>query len=161
MLNLPTNIPLYFVAVRQMVVEGQSDKMASDMEVCIKQRGGNWIPPCEKNSTQQWQQWQWVTSTSADVYKHEMQALVHCWWRCIANGGDCVEKVLCSWEFTLSSTVIVLLVSIVVYMEINRRHYFQRYLYMYFLLLREEILGSLWLTLQKWLWMTQRKSERF
>jgi len=40
MLNLPTNIPLYFVAVRQMVVEGQSDKMASDMEVCIKQRGG-------------------------------------------------------------------------------------------------------------------------
>ena len=126
-----------------------------------KAKGRNWIPPCEKNSTQQWQQWQWVTSTGADVYKHEMQALVHCWWRCIANGGDCVEKVLCSWEFTLSSTVIVLLVSIVVYMEINRRHYFQRYLYMYFLLLREEILGSLWLTLQKWLWMTQRKSERF
>jgi len=32
-LNLPTNIPLNFVAVRQMTAEGQSD-----MEVCMKQR---------------------------------------------------------------------------------------------------------------------------
>jgi hypothetical protein len=37
-LNLPANIPLNFVAVRQMTAEGQSDKMASDMEVHMKQR---------------------------------------------------------------------------------------------------------------------------
>jgi len=36
-LNLPANIPLNFVAVRQMTAEGQSDKMASDMEVRMKQ----------------------------------------------------------------------------------------------------------------------------
>ena len=38
MLNLPTNIPLHFVAVRQMAAEGQSDTMASDMEVRMKER---------------------------------------------------------------------------------------------------------------------------
>ena len=37
-LNLPANIPLNFVAVRQMTAEGQSDKMASDMEVRMMQR---------------------------------------------------------------------------------------------------------------------------
>jgi hypothetical protein len=37
-LNLPTNIPLNFVAVRQMTAEGQADKMAADMEVRMKQR---------------------------------------------------------------------------------------------------------------------------
>jgi hypothetical protein len=37
-LNLPANIPLNFVAMRQMAVEGQSDKMVSDMEVRMKQR---------------------------------------------------------------------------------------------------------------------------
>ena len=37
-LNLPTNIPLHFVAVRQMAAEGQSDKMSSVMEVSMKQR---------------------------------------------------------------------------------------------------------------------------
>ena len=37
-MNLPTNIPLHFVAVWQMAAEGQSDKMASDKEVHMKQR---------------------------------------------------------------------------------------------------------------------------
>jgi hypothetical protein len=37
-LNLPANIPLNFVAVRQMTAEEQSDKMASGMEVRMKQR---------------------------------------------------------------------------------------------------------------------------
>jgi len=37
-LNLSANIPLNFVAVQQMTAEGQSDKMASDMEVRMKQR---------------------------------------------------------------------------------------------------------------------------
>jgi hypothetical protein len=37
-MNLPAKIPLNSVAVRQMTAEGQSDKMASDMEVRMKQR---------------------------------------------------------------------------------------------------------------------------
>ena len=35
------------------------------------------------------------------------------------------KTVFCSWEFALSICVIVLFVSVVVSMEINRRHYFQ------------------------------------
>ncbi|MEQ5154436.1 hypothetical protein ABN254_21715, partial [Providencia rettgeri] len=38
MLNLPTHISFHFAAVQQMAAEGQSDKMASDMEVHMKQR---------------------------------------------------------------------------------------------------------------------------
>jgi len=37
-LNLPTNDLLHVVAVQHMEAEGQSDKMASDMEVWIGQR---------------------------------------------------------------------------------------------------------------------------
>jgi len=37
-LNLAANIPLDFVAVRQMAAVGQSEKLASDMEVRMKQR---------------------------------------------------------------------------------------------------------------------------
>lgn len=36
--RFPTNIPLYCVAVWQMAAEGQTDKIASDMEVAKKQR---------------------------------------------------------------------------------------------------------------------------
>ena len=39
---------------------------------------------------QQWQQW--VTSTGADFYEHDLQVLVLHWQKCIANGGDYVEK---------------------------------------------------------------------
>jgi len=41
---------------------------------------------------QQWWQWQWVTSAGPDFYKHSMQALAHCWQKCIANGGNYVDK---------------------------------------------------------------------
>ena len=34
--NLSTNILLHVVAVQQMAAEGQSDRMASDMEACMK-----------------------------------------------------------------------------------------------------------------------------
>jgi hypothetical protein len=37
-LNLPANIPLNFVAVRQMTAEGLSDKMASEKKVHMQQR---------------------------------------------------------------------------------------------------------------------------
>jgi len=35
---------------------------------------------------------QWVASTGADFYKHDMQALFLLWGKCTATGGDCVEK---------------------------------------------------------------------
>jgi len=35
---------------------------------------------------------QLVTSTSANFREHSMQALVHCWQKCITDGGDHVEK---------------------------------------------------------------------
>jgi len=35
---------------------------------------------------------QWATSAGADFYECGMQALVHHWQKCIANGGDYVEK---------------------------------------------------------------------
>jgi len=35
---------------------------------------------------------QWATSAGADFYECGMQALVHRWRKCIANGGDYVEK---------------------------------------------------------------------
>ena len=38
-LNLPNCIPLHIVAMGQMAAEGQSGKMASDVEVCVEQRG--------------------------------------------------------------------------------------------------------------------------
>jgi len=38
----------------------------------------------------------WNTSHAlaghADLYEHDMQALVHCWWKCITNAGNYVEK---------------------------------------------------------------------
>jgi len=41
---------------------------------------------------QQWQQQQWVTSAGVGLYEHGMQALVHCWRKCITNGGVYVEE---------------------------------------------------------------------
>jgi len=38
-LSVPTNILLHFVAMLQMTSEGQSDKMASNMEVRMKEMG--------------------------------------------------------------------------------------------------------------------------
>jgi len=35
---------------------------------------------------------QWATSGSADFCERDMQALVHHWRKCIANGGDYVEE---------------------------------------------------------------------
>ena len=43
----------------------------------------------------------------------------------IANGSDYAEKQHFIAEFALSNSVIVLIVSVVVSMEINRRQYFQ------------------------------------
>ena len=50
-LKLPTNILLHFAVVRQMAAEGQSDRMVSDMEVCIKQMCVTELLHAEKNCT--------------------------------------------------------------------------------------------------------------
>jgi len=38
------------------------------------------------------QLWNSGSSVGEDFYKHSMQALVHRWQKCIASGGDTVEK---------------------------------------------------------------------
>ena len=43
-----------------------------------------------------------------------------------ANGGNFWNTSFCSWAFALSNIIIMLFVSVVVSMEINRRHYFWR-----------------------------------
>ena len=50
-LNLPANIPLHFVAVWQRAAEGQAVRMASDMEVPMKQRCVTEFLHVEKNCT--------------------------------------------------------------------------------------------------------------
>ena len=149
-LKVPTTIPLHFVAVWQMAVEGQSDRMATDTEACRKQRCGtkcrtkkrtHWRSltlteclwrlnsGCERSDVvgvvfQQWWQQQWVTSAAADFNERSMQALVHHWQKCVASGGDCWEIEFYSWESDQSNNVTVFSVFIVVSMEINRRHCF-------------------------------------
>jgi len=53
---------------------------------------------------------QWANSAGADFYECGMQALVHCWRKCIAIGGDYVEK----WCFVAKNLLyqIVLLCSL-------------------------------------------------
>lgn len=86
---------------------------AYEVKVC------NWIPPCEKHCSHWhsstltehfWNQrvdvntvrlWMVCFSsgdsssrspTSADFYEGSMQALVHCWWKYMADGGDYTKK---------------------------------------------------------------------
>jgi len=66
-----------------------------------------------------------VLNGHADFYECGTQAPVHCWWKYIANGGDCWKIVFCSWRFVLSNSDTAWFVSVVVSMEIRRRHYFQ------------------------------------
>jgi len=78
---------------------------------------------------QQWWLWQWVTSAGADFGEHGMQALVHRWWKCIANSDTYFERVFCSSEFALSNSVIAFFLSALISMKINRRLYFQKNLH--------------------------------
>ena len=117
--NLPPNIPFHVVAMWLMAAEGQSDTMASDMEVCMKQRCVTEFLHAEKTAsidthqcfwmfmeTKQWMWAQWgsgwcisavatatlFTSAGANFYKHGMQAIVHHWQNCTANAGGHPEK---------------------------------------------------------------------
>jgi hypothetical protein len=50
---------------------------------------------------------QWATSAGADFYECGMQALVHRWRKCIANGGDYVEKLCFVAKNLLHQTVLL------------------------------------------------------
>ena len=93
----------------QAAAEGQSDRIASDMEVCMKQRCATEFLHVEKN-------------LFIDIHQHLLS--IYGDQKCVASGGDCWELVFCNQVFALSNSVIVLLVSIVVSMEINGRHSF-------------------------------------
>ena len=60
-----------------------------------------------------------ITFSGVDFCECIMQTL-HYWQKCIAIGGDCWKIVSCSWELTLSNSVIVLFVAVVVSMEIKQ-----------------------------------------
>ena len=109
-----------FVAMWLMATEGQSDRMASDLEVRMEQNcvveflSPEKMAPADIHwhllnvdqdqtvdvSTVRWgggvfqqrRQQQWVTSAGADCYKYDMQDPAHCWQKCTANGGYCAEK---------------------------------------------------------------------
>jgi len=49
--------------------------------------------PADVSTSGAFQPWQqWVTSAGAHVYKHSIQALVHYWQKCTANGSDYIKK---------------------------------------------------------------------
>jgi hypothetical protein len=67
----------------------------------------------------------WATSAGANFYERGTQA-VHRSLKCIANGGDYVEKVFVGKNLLYKIVLLCsLYVSIVVSTEINRRHYFR------------------------------------
>ena len=74
----------------------------------------------------------WVPSADAHFYKCSMQTPVHHWWKWIANDGDCGKMVFCSSEFAMYL------------LEINRRHYFQSYVYVISALRWETVFKSCW-----------------
>ena len=69
-------------------------------------------------------QWQWIVFIGAVFYERGTQSCslpvqTHGYWWWLWR-----RMVFCSWEFALSTTIIVLFVALVVSMEESRRHYF-------------------------------------
>ena len=91
--TFPPNIPLDAAAVWQMAAEGHSERMSMTWK-CI------WSKGVQLNSSM-WKKIHPLTFTDTcwtlmeikqDGDKHGTQPLVHRWRRCIASGGDYVEK---------------------------------------------------------------------
>ena len=133
-LNLPATVPFHFVAVWQRSsltewpltwncvwcrgVESNSsmqEKVAPiDINQCLLDvykdqtldintvRYGQHLP---SNSAIIAAMKQWVTSAGADFYEHGMPTLVHRWWKCVGDGGDCTVEVFCSSGYALSNFV--------------------------------------------------------
>ena len=105
---------------------------------CGWSKGENWIPPCGKNVTH------WHSLTLAECLwrpnsrcEHSkslnvafqlgqifMSTMCRLLFTSSKNAQQMVVMMFCSWEFALSNNVIVLVATVVVSMEINRRHYF-------------------------------------
>ena len=51
--------------------------------------------------------WECVVFADADFFKHGVQTLVHCWWKCIASSGDYVEKLYSVAENLLYQLVLM------------------------------------------------------
>jgi len=114
---LPNNL-LHFVAVWQTAaVSGAVWQNGIWYGSANEAKRWNWIPPCWKNCTHWHSLMQWmlaqgggewhvpavatvtwktrlISDSHADFYEHSMQALVHAWQRCIANGGILENSVL-------------------------------------------------------------------
>ena len=97
-LNLLINILLHFVVPWQTATEGQSDKMASDIEVSVKKMCGTESPPCGINCTH------WHSSTLAE-----------CLWRPNSGYDEHSEAVGSMfqqwWQWQLSPTLVQIFMS--------------------------------------------------
>lgn len=129
-----------------MAAEGQSDKLVSDMEVHAKRRWGTEFLHRENNAINDIH-WcllnvygdhstvrrcvvhfssgdngspplvQIFTSVTRRLLLSLVRVRSYLWWLCW-------KTVICSWEFVLLNSIIMLFGSVVT-MEINKRHYFQ------------------------------------
>jgi len=79
------------------------------------QWGGEWCVSAVTVDHFLWYKHLWVWHAGSCSLLVKMHSY---WWHL------CWKRLFCSWEFTLPSIVIVLFVSVVVCMEIIRRHYF-------------------------------------
>lgn len=99
------------------------------------------IPPVEKN----YFHWHLLSTYGKDVSTarqwliHEMYVRSHipwshahanlwnvyCWWKCIVNIDGCRKILFWYGKLAVSNSIIVLTVTVVVCMKINRRYYFQ------------------------------------
>jgi len=82
-----------FVSVQQMAAEGQSDKMASDMEVRIKQRGGTEFLCAEKMvpANIRWHLLNVDRDQTGCEHSEVGGGVFQQWWHCvISTGTDCM-----------------------------------------------------------------------
>ena len=63
-----------------------------------------------------------VASSVANFHEHSRQALLYHWWKYITSIGDYVKN--CNKKLVLSNGIIVLYISMMISIEINKRHYF-------------------------------------
>ena len=94
-----------------------------DIHLCLLNIYGDWT--VDVSTVRQWMCISEVMAeTGAGFYQSDIQD--HHWWKCIANECDYIKKIVFYiWEFVLSNSVVVLFISVVVSVEINRRHYIQ------------------------------------
>ena len=81
-----------------------------------------------------WAPWGSGCSVSAlvKIFECSMQALLHHWWKCTADGGDCAEKECYAAENFLYHIMLSCSLYLLWFKwKIKRRHYFQSYLQIY------------------------------